>query len=247
MKKKFILVLLCFSFFSAFYVHSQSNDEKLDVLDNVTDKVSIEEKTSLDIDKKNKNLELDGIWENSHRKIVFDSENRTVKIQLKNYYGLWLDSVYYGDFDLAENLSLIFEERLYFDYCKKDMQIENLFLPCCNIHQIQICEQIIDENIYGFYFTDENFENALKIRYWQCSIENYSLEDKVTFKLSDSTIECVKYILIGNQLYTCVKGRGKRIRNYELIEFKKTYPDAKFITVKDVEYIILEKPYVKKN
>ena len=53
-----------------------------------------------------------------------------------------------------------------------------------------------------------------------------------------------KYIKIGDKTYTCVEGRGVKIRNVKKINLTQEFKQYKFIEKGNKSYLVLQNPYM---
>ena len=111
----------------------------------------------------------------------------------------------------------------------------------------------------------DSFENVIKIRYWLCDLEiddeilqnqkaiitenTVELNSKTNFvnlsTLDDDYFRNIqKYIKIDDKLYTCVEGRGVKIRNIEKINLVSEFPNYQIIEKDKISYLVLDKPYL---
>ena len=202
-------------------------------------------------------ISSDEVWENSNRKVRFDSAENVAYIRLKNYYGLWLDTEYKINFDFQKNPPFINEDSLYVRYWQESQTAKNYYLPCANFSEITLDEQVTDENVYGYYFSESE---VFVIRYWKCSRDVFDAEKKISLNLSGEknlssgaqpdSVFIPKYIQIADDCYTCIQGRGEKIRNVKKIErkvFESGFADLKFLTQDGCSYLVLQKPYLVKK
>lgn len=206
-----------------------------------------------------------GEWYNSSKYITFDFENKKIIHQLKTFYGLWRDKEVFTDLEDIKIKPLVYDNQLFLQYWELESNIENepkfnLYLPTSNIDEISLDNSIIYNQIYGFLFIDE--ENVIKIRYWlvnldlsqdildtQLGIINSSTVDVnsgsvLTNLPEDKYLNTKKYIQISDKIYTCVEGRGTKVRNVEVINMKNEYPNLKFIKNDDISYLVLDNAYM---
>lgn len=202
-------------------------------------------------------LDIEGVWQNNQRQIQFDYQQSKINLRLRTFYGLWLDKPYEIKFSDLEVMPLVYNDELYISYWKNNSENINLFIPQSNIQDISIDEQKKSESIYAYYFekdenhdllqNNENFllNKVIKIRYWLTnSIPN---DEKAYIKLNDETeIQIDKFIVIGKSVYTSVTGRGTNVRNIQYENIEEKYPNKKFISIDDVNFLVLNKPYLKK-
>ena len=67
--------------------------------------------------------------------------------------------------------------------------------------------------------------------------EIFTLEDVIFRNIQ-------KYIKIDDKLYTCVEGRGVKIRNVEKINLEKEFSNYQIIEKDKTSYLVLDKPYL---
>lgn len=215
--------------------------------------------------------ELSGEWENSSKFITFDFENQKIIHELKTFYGLWRDKPYSISFDELKVVPLVFENQLYMQYWILDKNFANLsnskfklYLPKSNICDISLDVSLMQDEIYAYLVLD-SLENVVKIRYWLCDLEiddeilqnqkamitentvetNSKTNFSEIFTLEDVIFRNIqKYIKIDDKLYTCVEGRGVKIRNVEKINFEKEFSNYQIIEKDKTSYLVLDKPYL---
>lgn len=216
--------------------------------------------------------ELSGEWENSSKFLTFDFENQKIIHELKTFYGLWRDKPYSISFDELKVVPFVYENQLYMQYWILDEdnpKISNtkfkLFLPKSNICDISLNISLMQDELYAYLVLD-SFENVVKIRYWLCDLEiddeilqnqkamitenTVELNSKTNFSnlstLEDEYFRNIqKYIKIDDKLYTCVEGRGVKIRNIEKINLATEFPDYQIIEKNKTSYLVLDKSYMK--
>ena len=215
--------------------------------------------------------ELSGEWENSSKFITFDFENQKIIHELKTFYGLWRDKPYSILFDDLNVVPLVFENQLFMQYWILDENFSKiskskfkLFLPKSNICDIRLDISLMQDELYAYLVLD-SFENVVKIRYWLCDLEiddeilqnqkamitenTVELNSKTNFSnlstLEDEYFRNIqKYIKIDDKLYTCVEGRGVKIRNIEKINLATEFPNYQIIEKSKTTYLILCEPYL---
>ena len=215
--------------------------------------------------------ELSGEWENSSKFITFDFENQKIIHELKTFYGLWRDKPYSILFDDLNVVPLVFENHLFMQYWILDENFSKiskskfkLFLPKSNICDISLDISLMQDELYAYLVLD-SFENVVKIRYWLCDLEiddeilqnqkamitenTVELNSKTNFSnlstLEDEYFRNIqKYIKIDDKLYTCVEGRGVKIRNIEKINLATEFPNYQIIEKSKTTYLILCEPYL---
>ena len=215
--------------------------------------------------------ELSGEWQNSSKFITFDFENETIIYELKTFYGLWRDKPYSVSFDELKVEPLVFENQLFMQYWILDevsSKLSNskykLYLPNSNICDISLDNSLLQDEVYAYLVLD-SLENVIKIRYWLCDLEiddeilqnqkaiitenTVELNSKANFSvlstLDDEYFRNIqKYIKIDDKLYTCVEGRGVKIRNIEKINLVSEFPNYQIIEKVKISYLVLDKPYL---
>ena len=215
--------------------------------------------------------ELLGEWQNSSKFITFDFEQQKIIHELKTFYGLWRGKLHFTSFDELNVNPLVFEQQLFMEYWKlDDFKNQNkkseikLYLPVSNVCEISLDKPLVKPEIYG-YLVLGSLENVVKIRYWLCDLEleEYVIENQKAI-ISENTVDLSskqnfstlvnltdeyyrnikKYIKIDDKLYTCVEGRGTKIRNVEKINLKKAFPELKIIEKNKMSYLVLDLPYL---
>lgn len=216
-------------------------------------------------------LELSGEWQNSSKFVTFDFEQQKIKHELKTFYGLWRGKIHTTSFsDLTVN-PLVFENQLFMEYWildnyknpDKNSKIK-LYLPESNIYEISLDKPFVKSEIYGYLILG-SLENVVKIRYWNCDLEltedvienqkacitekTVEINSKKNFldfeNLNDEYFRNIKkYIKIDDKIYTCVEGRGTKIRNVEKIDLKKEFPNLHFFEKKRDSFLVLDSPYL---
>ena len=173
---------------------------------------------------------------------------------------------------MANNTNpLVFENQLFMEYWILD-NYENpdknskikLYLPESNIYEISLDKPFVKSEIYGYLILG-SLENVVKIRYWNCDLEltedvienqkacitekTVEINSKKNFldfeNLNDEYFRNIKkYIKIDDKIYTCVEGRGTKIRNVEKIDLKKEFPNLRFFEKKRDSFLVLDSPYL---
>ena len=189
----------------------------------------------------------DEVWENSTRKIRFDLNDNCAYIRLKTFYGLWLDTEYRIDFDFQKRQPLVHEDFLFVRYWKESHFVKNYYLPCSNSSEITLDEQVTDENVYGYYFSESS---VYAVRYWKCSSDVFDDEKKIELNTEENKVFIPKYLQIADDYYTCIQGRGEKLRRLQKIErssFENAYPEFQFFTQGENSYLVLQKHYLVKK
>ena len=215
--------------------------------------------------------ELSGEWQNSSKFITFDFENEKIIHELKTFYGLWRDKPYSISFDELKVSPFVYENQLFMQYWVLDENVSaltksnlKLFLPKSNLCDISLDVSLMQDEIYAYLVLD-SFENVIKIRYWLCDLEidNEILENQKAM-ITENTVEInsktnfvnlstlddeyfrniQKYIKIDDKLYTCVEGRGVKIRNIEKINLVTEFTNYQIIEKDNSSYLVLDKPYL---
>lgn len=211
--------------------------------------------------------ELQGEWQNSKKYIHFDFENKKIIHELKTFYGLWRDKPFDTDLSSLQIEPLVFQNQLFIEYWvldsffdKEDKSKLKLYLPASNIKDISLDNPKIQNEVYAYLILDENY--AIKIRYWlvDLELESEDLENQRgmitenTVDLSSSVVlsnlqdeyyrNIKKYIKIGDKTYTCVEGRGVKIRNVKKINLTQEFKQYKFIEKGNKSYLVLQNPYM---
>lgn len=92
--------------------------------------------------------------------------------------------------------------------------LEGFWQDSGNASGILVSPSTNSKELLSFYIA----ENAVyHIRYWRTDME-YDGERQAVFSDSDSTYYVPKHLRVGGQTFTCVNGRGTRIRNIEKSE-----------------------------
>ena len=214
--------------------------------------------------------ELQGEWQNSKKFIQFDFENKKIVHELKTFYGLWRDKPFETDFSSLKIEPLVFENQLFVEYWILDSFFDKekksklkLYLPASNIKEISLDNPKIQSEVYAYLFLDET--SAIKIRYWLVDLEFESdsfenergmitentVDVKSNVALSDLQDEYYrnikKYIKIADKVYTCVEGRGTKIRNIEKINFVQEFEQHNFFTKDKKSFLVLQKAYMMRT
>ena len=190
----------------------------------------------------NVNLQ-DTVWQNSTRVVHFFLDENALSIRLKNYYGLWLDTEYKIEYDFEKNPLLVLDNDLYVRYWNESSSEKKFYLPCANFSEITLDKQVTDENVYGYYINDEA---VFTVRYWKCSGDIFDSEKLIFLKIDENnSVQIPKFLKIGDDFYTCIQGRGEKLRNIQKMpknDFLAKYPQIKF----DSPYMVLSPSYLKK-
>lgn len=216
-------------------------------------------------------IELEGEWQNSAKFINFNFEQKKIIHELKTFYGLWRDKPFYTSFDELSVVPLVFNNELFLQYWVLDESLskENknatklkLYLPKSNIDEISLDKTELYDEIYAYLFLNEN--EVIKIRYWLVNLDltNDDFENQKAF-ITENTVNLSnneplsnlqdeyfrnikKYIKIADKIYTCVEGKGVKIRNIEKIDFKEKFPNFRFFTKEKSSFLVLDKAYMKR-
>lgn len=127
----------------------------------------------------------------------------------------------------------LYKNNLYSNFYYQSDENKNVYLGNAVSKGILVSEQLIPENI-GCLFIDN--EKIYDIRYWKSDME-YS-EEKASFSLNEMSFEVPKHIVSGNQNYSCVNGRSKKLRNPQLpMNFEKNwfFTEDNSVLIKDSE------------
>ena len=211
--------------------------------------------------------ELQGEWQNSKKFIHFDFENKKIVHELKTFYGLWRDKPFPTDFSSLKVSPLVFEKQLFMEYWILDSFFNDekksklkLYLPASNVRKISLDNPEIQEEVYAYLFLSEDI--AIKIRYWLVDLD-FEFEDLEAQRgmITENTVDLIsntvlsdlqdeyfrnikKYLKIGDKIYTCIEGRGTKIRNIEKINFKQQFEQCDFFVKRNKSYLVLEKAYM---
>jgi len=88
-----------------------------------------------------------------------------------------------------------------------------------NASGILISAPYTSRELLSYYITQDS---VYHIRYWQTDME-YNPDAEAVFSDGDKTYTVKKHLYVGDRVYTCVNGRGTKIRN---IEKSKSLPEA---------------------
>lgn len=182
-------------------------------------------------DKKN----LVGIWENPYRIVIFD-DSLCCDIVLKTFYGWYFDPSI-KEKSLKDNsvYPLCINDSLYLDYYEVFEIAQGVFYkPCSNIVDFLINESKESIEVYGYYEVDDKF---YQIRYWK--IDKDFVDETAIYQ---DFIQVQKMISIGDSYYTCVPGKGLKIRNVKEVE-----KPSNIIFSDDNKYMTFAKPYAQKS
>ena len=125
------------------------------------------------------------------------------------------DNSLYGSLDLAYSTwqkntvpFLIIDDALYLTYFEKDDINEGFYRGIAPSKGFLISPQSIPENITGYIIDGEKLYD---VRYWKTDMD-YST-DYISFTYDDDTYEIPKHLKSGENIYSCVSGRSKKVRN----------------------------------
>lgn len=156
--------------------------------------------------------------------------------------GAWNVSLYYPGFNETVIVPVaVFNGQMYIDFmiAFEDFEENTLQLQAAsNASGITVNLPLIDKEVFSLF----NTGNSLyKVRYWQTNMD-YEQETQAVFGDSKGEYTVPKHLQIGKTTYTCVPGRGTRIRNIEQLPFENEgytqSPDGR-IWVSDVPYLTL--------
>ncbi|MCR5699340.1 MAG: hypothetical protein K6G52_06840 [Treponemataceae bacterium] len=182
-------------------------------------------------------------WENKNRVVRFDFDNDLVFIRLKNFYGLWLDDEYQVNWDFSKKKLLLTEDELYVRFWYKILPEIDYYVPQNNFSEITMDNQATDEYVYAYLFTGTK---TFRVRYWKCSMDVYDEQKKITHTIDSVEYQLPKYLIVGGIPYTCIMGRGEKLRNNIFIDFEQEFPKAKFIKSDNDEKrnLVLDEPFL---
>lgn len=185
-------------------------------------------------------------WENESRVIRFDFDANQVFIRLKNYYGLWLDDEYNVDWNFSKKKLLITENSAYVRFWYKVLPQQDYYVPQNNFSEITMDEQANDDYVYAYLFTGEK---TFRVRYWKCSMDVFDEQKTICHTIDSIDYQIPKFLIVGGIPYTCIMGRGEKLRNNIFVDFEKEFPEAKFIKSDSDEkaYLVLDKPYLLRS
>ncbi len=215
--------------------------------------------------------ELVGEWQNSAKFVNFNFDKEEVIHELKTFYGLWRGKIHKTSFNELNVSPLVFENQLFMEYWILD-NFENsdknskikFYFPASNVFEISLDKPFVKNEIYGYLILD-SLENVIKIMYWLCDLElSEEILQNQKAMITENTVELKsnqnfvtlenledeffrnikKYIKIGDKLYTCVEGRGTKIRNIEKIDLIKEFPKYQFIKKNESNFLVLDSPYL---
>lgn len=104
-------------------------------------------------------------------------------------------------------------DNIFLDFFIQDENNPNFYIGNVLTKGFTISEQKIDDEIECLYFinTQENKNSYVQIRYWITDME-FSLEN-VLFNLQNNEYFVKKHINSAGNIYSCVSGKSKKIRN----------------------------------
>ena len=152
--------------------------------------------------------------------------------------GAWNIVIYYSD--IKKSLSIpvaVFNKKLYLDfYLLKTEDTYRVFEKASNVQEITVNLPLVDKEVYSYLDTGNTL---YKIRYWETDMD-FDKESKAFIQEGNTLYQVQKHLKIGDNIYTCVSGRGVKIRNIEKIP----YTIDNFIFSSDKRICVTEKPYV---
>lgn len=175
--------------------------------------------------------QITGKWQNYSRIIDFS----TGYSWLKTFYNLWKEQP--EELFQKENVKLLqIDNKLYTNFYKKNYDV---YTCVNNIFDYALCQLNIQENIYSYAFIiDNDIEKVYKIRYWLCNV------DYADTIIEYEKLKIPKYIKINENVYTCVTGRGTKLRNVKLQTMAEVFNNENII--KNEEFLVIGDELLKK-
>ncbi len=159
-----------------------------------------------------------------------------------DFSGAWNVHLFYSSCNKKVVVPVaVFNGKLYTDFMIlfQGEEKQRIFQSASNGSGITINLANVAENVYSFFDTGTSL---YKIRYWQTGMD-YDADAKAEFSDSDGTYLLQKHLRIGGTMYTCVPGRGNKIRNVEKVDYEKIkqfkFSEDERICVSGKEYLSL--------
>jgi hypothetical protein len=101
---------------------------------------------------------------------------------------------------------------------------------------ITISKQNVPDEIKSYYVDSDKI---FSIRYWLANIDYQ--DEIVSFKYDGESYSILKNINSLNSIYTCIKGRGKKLRN---LDIPKAFNEEKYVFSKNNKIMAVNEPYL---
>lgn len=176
---------------------------------------------------------IDGVWENRGRVLSFEEEKP--EIWLKTFYTLWRDGPH-EIFEIDDINLLQVNDSLYLNYFHRG---KGAWLPVNNIKEIKTSSQPKAKKIYAYYFDEEDESKVYEIFYWQVKMPYEDVMINI-----DENIKIEKFIQIQDMVYTCVTGRGTKIRNLKKKNVEEVF--GQNMVIRYDNYMTIGEPILKK-
>lgn len=136
-------------------------------------------------------------------------------------YNVFYFKINYSKHENYEIPMVLINDNFFLNFCTRDLNFNDLeqlekakqnyegfYRGNIVTKGIMISNQFIPENIFCFYIIEDRIYN---IRYWKTDMD-YSSE-YANFSYEQDSFDIPKHIQSGGQLYSCVTGRSKKVRN----------------------------------
>lgn len=134
---------------------------------------------------------------------------------------------------------VIVDGNMYLDYLQQNDEDKLYYMGNAKSKGFLVSEQSVIENILGYIIDGDKLYD---IRYWKSDMDYSEETAKLVWK--DSEYYVPKHIYSGENNYSCVSGRSKKIRNV-VAQFE--YKENDFYFTEDKQILIRDKePYLTK-
>ena len=233
---------------------------------------SAEETIRIENEELMKLSDLNGIWENDSRFLVFNTD--TISFVLKPFYRFYYDETdtlraglttgetgetvlrvkYSNQKKTLPHPICVINDKLFLDFfcygsaflessetdeLHKTSPLYGYWRAGGNVNAIELAIPQNQREVTCYYFTDSH---VYFLRYWRADIPYDKIAATVTD--GDFSFDIDKLLMIGDTVYTCVTGRGTKVRYFE------KYPyiiSGDTITIKKQEDDVVFPLYVSHN
>lgn len=163
-----------------------------------------------------------------------------------DYYNVFYFKINYSKHENYEIPMALINDNFFLNFCTRDLNFNDLekveeakqnyegfYRGNIVSKGIMISNQLIPENISCFYIIEDRIYN---IRYWKTDMD-YSPE-YANFSYEQDSFYIPKHIQSGGQIYSCVNGRSKKVRNPQAA--KKFKPED-YIFNEEKSVLVLDK------
>ncbi|NLM00562.1 MAG: hypothetical protein GX220_03790 [Treponema sp.] len=174
---------------------------------------------------------LTGKWQNSSRIVNFETE----QTWLKTFYTLWNDGPY-SLYELEQIRLLQVEDKVFLNFYEKK---DDIFIAVNNKKNVAISPVKTENKFFGYVFSETEKDLVYKVLYWKSEV--LFSDEKIEF---ENSIIIPKHIAINDIIYTCVTGRGNKLRNVKAETIEDVFGTE--ILHKNEKYLAIGEPFLTK-